>query len=356
MKTVVTNVAGVKGCEELFTQTGQDTGFSNFRFLDGFLRQRNIDPHIHSLIRIFSLARKLGYRGLLIDRIPCEESSFLTEENAVLATKNIGYSHSDVFKFSFFKEDNVSRINADSFLGYAVLKIDRDSHNNPLCQHIFEAVITPPRVASKNNFLHCQRCYRTVNTLGENFDVIGALYAQQNRYSFVCAHVALRTALSCLLPAGDITYSEIARHTGKREGLNPEDIEKVYNGLGIQYDKITFDPCPNNIACPSQPKPQFMQDMYGFTESDCPVLLGFELADKRRHIVPVLGHTFNEDSWVPPSNRGYFQSANFRFFSSEQWLSSHLMHDDNFGPYYCLPRQFLTSENFRVLYGLRAYP
>ena len=32
------------------------------------------------------------------------------------------------------------------------------------------------------------------------------------------------------------------------------------------------------------------------------------------------------------------------------------MHDDNFGPYFCLPRHFLRKDNFRILLGLQRKP
>jgi hypothetical protein len=288
----------------------------------------------------------------LIDRISCEESTFLTVENQELMARNIGYANSEVLKFSFFKEGSIDQINSESFLGYAVVKIDRDSQGQPLWHHVFEAILPPPRTSSQNNFLHCQRPYRVVNTLGNDFVVNGALYAQQNGKSFVCAHVALRTILACILPAGDITYQQISQITGKRSGLGSAEIERVFNALNLPFQKVTYGAHSQNKTVPSRQEPEYMRELYGFIESACPALLGFELTNGQRHIVPVLGHTFNEDSWVPPSNWGYFQLANFRFFSSEQWLSSHLIHDDNFGPYYCLPRQFLTGKNFRLLYGI----
>lgn len=360
MNPVATDISNIKGHRIRFVQTAPEKVHSNFLFIQNFLSQRNVNSFIPSLIRIFSLARKLGFKGMLVDQIPCDESVFLLEENQALAQKNTGYANSEVIKFSFFNEESEANINEDNFLGYAVLKIDRDSngqplraHNGqPLLPHIFESVLPPPRLSKQNNFLHCRRKYRVSNTFGNNFVVDGALYAQQNVETFVCAHVALRTVLANILPEGDISYQKISQLTGKRGGLAPEDIDRVFTGLGLPAQKVTFDPCPHNTACQSKPSPEYMRELYGFTESGCPALLGFELADGRKHIVPVLGHTFNEDSWVPLSNRGYFKSKTFRFFSSEQWLSSHLMHDDNFGPYYCMPRQFLTNANFRLLYGV----
>jgi hypothetical protein len=88
-------------------------------------------------------------------------------------------------------------------------------------------------------------------------------------------------------------------------------------------------------------------------------LLGFELApdpqtgNSSRHIIPIFGHTFNEDLWVPEAERHYF-AHNRGYFPSESWLSTYVCHDDNFGPYVCLPRHYLPRDSFRLLVGL--YP
>lgn len=34
-------------------------------------------------------------------------------------------------------------------------------------------------------------------------------------------------------------------------------------------------------------------------------------------------------------------------------MSNFVIHDDNFGPYFCLPRHFLKKDSFRILYGLQ---
>ena len=93
-------------------------------------------------------------------------------------------------------------------------------------------------------------------------------------------------------------------------------------------------------------------------ESGCPALLGFELETSvlsagypGRHIIPVIGHTLNEDAWVPDAQRIYF-GHDKGYFPSENWLSSYVIHDDNCGPYYCLPRNYLKKENLRLLLGL----
>jgi len=173
----------------------------------------------------------------------------------------------------------------------------------------------------------------------------------------------LRMALSCLLPDADITYARInglagvdhrTRTVGGGSGLSPDDLQTILKGLGIAHEKIVHEP-KAGLDLPTE----FQRDLYGFIESGGPALIGFELEDpnpgpdgSRRHIVPIIGHTFNNDAWVPEAQRAYFGNQ-LRYFSSESWLSSYVLHDDNFGPYYCLPRHFLKKDNFRIILGLQ---
>ena len=55
---------------------------------------------------------------------------------------------------------------------------------------------------------------------------------------------------------------------------------------------------------------------------------------------------------LPQAQRAYFGGA-LSYYSSDNWLSTFVVHDDNFGPYLCLPRHFLKKDNFRIMYGLR---
>jgi hypothetical protein len=293
---------------------------------------------------------------MLLDEIASTDSKTLTEENSAIAKVKSGYVESKIYKFSFFKnviEEN--QIRHEHFLGYAVFKIDYFKNDDPF-GYIFEAIMSPPRDHVQNNFLHCRRHYSVKNSIGSDFIVEGALYAQQSNYSFVCAHVALRTVLSCILPEGDISYSEIAQLSKSRGNLTPEEMSYVFDGLNIPYQKLAFEPEPLYKKESISDDIDFMKIVYGHVESNCPVILGFEgVPDRqgkpRRHVVPVLGHTFNEDSWVPRSNRGYFGNARF-YYPSEQWLSSHLIHDDNFGAYYCVPKNFIAHKSFRLLFGI----
>src|SRR5690606_35690058 len=126
----------------------------------------------------------------------------------------------------------------------------------------------------------------------------------------------------------------------------------VLHGLGLPPQTSVHE--PGQLELP--PGLEFQRLLYDFIESGRPALLGFELAphptsgERSRHVVPIFGHTFNEDLWVPEAERHYF--AHTRASSpAESWLSIYLAHDDIFGPSVCLPRHYLGRDQFRLLIG-----
>ena len=61
-----------------------------------------------------------------------------------------------------------------------------------------------------------------------------------------------------------------------------------------------------------------------------------------RHIIPVFGHTFNRDLWVSNAEQSYFKiGEDTRFLPSDSWLSTFIVHDDNWGSNFCCPKHFL---------------
>ena len=333
-----------------------ESGFSNFLFIDRRYRSHPV------LRRIFSLARLLNYQSLLIEELSENTCQLLVEENAALRLRRPDYAGSTTHRLSFWRCAPDQLPAATDFIGYAIFKSDRFAGLPQPQDHVYEAVMPPVRLEEQNNFIHCRRSYTVQTSAGEQ-SVSGVLYAQQNDLTFVCAHVAMRTALASLLPEGDIGYARMnglagvdhqSRLVGEGAGLSPDDLQAILSGLGITHEKIVHEPS-QGLDLPTE----FQRDLYGFIESGCPALVGFELEDPNpgpdgspRHIVPVIGHTFNDDAWVPDAQRAYFGNQ-LRYFSSESWLSSYVLHDDNFGPYYCLPRHFLRKDNFRIILGLQ---
>jgi len=346
-----------EGTGARWLDTRMESGFSNFLFID---REYAAHPVMR---RIFSLARKHGFQSVLIEDLEESRCPLLAEENEALALRLPSFTGSVVQRLSFFRSRAGHEPGTRDFIGSAIFKSDSFSGLPNPRSHVSEALLPSPRSSQENNFIHCGRRYDFHTAVGD-FSASGALYAQQNDMTFVCAHVALRTALAGLLPEGDITYAELNRlagidhqtkQVGGGIGLDPDQMEAVLNGLGVAYEKIVHEP-----ALGATLPTDYQRNLYGFIESGGPALLGFELEDPTatagaRHIIPVLGHTFNEDAWVPEADRSYFAKG-LSYYPSESWLSAFVAHDDNFGPYYCLPRNFLKKDNFRLSLGLKRFP
>ena len=153
-----------------------------------------------------------------------------------------------------------------------------------------------------------------------------------------------------------VDHTDPATRVGEGgNGLNPNQVEAVLRGCGFTPELVVHEPGKQELP----PHVEFQRLLYGYLESNQAVLLGFELApnphtgDVGRHIIPMFGHTFNEDLWVPEAERNYF-AHNRGYFPSESWLSTYVAHDDNFGPYVCLPRHYLHRDTFRLLVGVHA--
>ena len=95
----------------------------------------------------------------------------------------------------------------------------------------------------------------------------------------------------------------------------------------------------------------YQKFIYSGIESGAGGLLGFhlsgpEIADNPpRHIIPFFGHTFNKDTWVPDAELSYFDvGGGVGYMPSENWTSSFIGHDDNFGPNFCVPRLHVSRK------------
>lgn len=326
-------------------------GFSNFHFVDQDFFSSS------QLRRILSLVRKHDYQSMVVEEIQESDCSLLQEENQALATRCPDFQTSRVRRLLFLNGQKDSE--PGKLLGYAIFREDYYRNQSVPLTHVYEAVVLPPRDSHSNNFLHSARDYSLSSSLGI-LQTSGVLYGKQNDRTYVCAQVALRTALSAILPDADISYARInelagidhaARKIGYGVGLAPEDMEAVIAGCGLTYSKIAHEPG----SADHELEGEFQRELYGIIESGLPALLGFELQDQSRHIIPVFGHTFNDDTWVADSGRHYFGEG-FGHFPSENWLSAYSVHDDNFGPYLCIPRHYISKDNFRLILGLKPTP
>jgi hypothetical protein len=343
-----------------WSDTRRESGFSNFLFVDQEYASHPV------MRRIFSLARKHGFQSVLIEELDAANCATLAEDASALAIRQPDFTGSKVHRLSFLRCLPDQAPAPGDFIGSAIFKSDSFSGLPQPRRHVYEALLPPPRGAQENNFIHCSRQYDFHTSVGD-FSASGVLYAQQNDMTFVCAHVALRTTLAALLPEADVTYARINELAGVDHqtvqvgnggrGLDPDQMEAVLQGFGVACEKIVHEPS-KKLLLPTD----YQRHLYGCIESGAPALLGFEINDPAappgeagRHIIPVLGHTFNEDAWVAEAQRSYF-ARGLSYYPSDSWLSAFVAHDDNFGPYYCLPRNFLRMENFRLILAPKRFP
>ena len=345
--------------------------FSNFSFIEQ--RFGNSD----SIHRIFSQARVLDFKTLIVENI--ESIDLSKEDDLDLQDAGIKTFSDPLVRLSFFntelKNTQDIQVQSDSnFLGYAILK-KIPINSSQFIWIVFESVLTVSR--HENNFLHKLRQYNV--KAGEKlFNIAGVLYCQQNTLTNVCAHAALRTCISLVTPAGDFSYrrmNQILADKGKPhvlgEGLSIEQISLILDSLNIKYSLQYYPGASSKVIDidekkngKTEPKEKIKQDyaipyqafLYSSIESGYPALLAFSLDENKGHIIPVFGHTFNEDTWVPKAKTSYFEvGKDTRYVPSEMWVSTYICHDDNFGTYYCLPRNYLSDDNAIVVIALRPY-
>lgn len=129
--------------------------------------------------------------------------------------------------------------------------------------------------------------------------------------------------------------------------LTNDQILKILDHLGVKYNVQNYDK-------DTKPPIPYQRYVYGSVESGFPALLCFFFGGASGHMVPILGHTFNEDTWTPRAHTMYMIGKKTRYVPSEAWVSTYICHDDNAGSHFCIPRQYL--EENRGLYVIAIRP
>ncbi len=318
--------------------------FSSFDFVEGFY------GGAEAIRRLFSLARSFEAKTLVCENIPA--TGIVADENQEIKSYYTDFTGGDLQRLSFWSKtitslDDFRSCTDEHLVGFAIVKCDMVPTRKYNGWHVFESVFR--KYQHTHNCVPLQRSY-TVSIGGFDFKIPGLLYCQQNTLNKACAHVALRSLLSRLLPDGDISYSALNGIAGTlvagylpQSGLNVPQIRKILDTYGIRYRDIDYDAMPAyRTLLPYQ------KMAYAGVESGAGSLVGFSLSGSgstgERHIVPFYGHTFNKDTWAPDADVAYFHVGDVRYVPSESWTSSFLGHDDNFGPNFCIPRLYVGQD------------
>lgn len=322
--------------------------FSLFDFVEERLRCSN-----NGIRRILSLSRSADAKTLIYEEIPI--GGIIEEEVEDIKFSFPSYSCPSLIRISFWNQDvdqcSVNSQEGDSLLGYAILKRDVIPDNSYDKWHVFEAVFR--KYPHRHNCVPCPTEYSV--TIGSSeYEIKGVLYCQQNGLNKSCAQVALRSIISRHTLRGDVSYREI-NDIAKKElvegsfdpskGLSVPQIRRVLTAYDLDFQDIEY-----SAKADLKKMLPYQKYVYSGLESGSGALLGFRLAGKNfeeesRHIIPIYGHTFNKDTWVPDAEISYFKiGEGVGYIPSESWTSSFLGHDDNFGPNFCIPRLYIDPD------------
>lgn len=305
-----------------------------------------------ALHRICTLARKMGVQSLYICDALARHDVREDVEDVDVGVG--GGGSAEAFDIHFFSEEigdeaRLQRADSEAFLGRATV-INYMPPGRPFLTYVLESLFRIPRLRRTpderddellNNYVHTRRCF-DVNVLGKTFPLTGVYYCQQNSFTSVCAHACLKMALNSIDQPNRVTTRNINQKLGLSApvgGLSLDQINQILDDFGLQPFVFSAEPG-------AQPD-WYIPALYSVVESGFPALLVFTTAKQgESHIVPVFGHTLNSDEWHPQAHRtpAYLGPQSAPFLSSSAWADHFLVHDDNFGPYYCVSDSAFTGQ------------
>ena len=351
-----------------FTVYDLKNPFSCFDFVDNnfpAFPSKPLSGGIPSARRIFSLARAFNAQTLIMENIPAK--GMIATENDAIARVYSDYHTGPLHRLSFWRKGfktirGLDNAEDTDLIGYAILKRDILTTKASRGEwHVFESVF--PKYDHRHNCVPNPKSYRVL-VGSKQFSVKGLLYCQQNNLNKACAHVALRSLLSRMVPEGDISYDRINKIVAEKNpgfnpgnGLSPQQMRLVFEACGVPYADIDYEEEEKSNPNIRTDIP-FQKYLYAGIESGCGGLLGFSMsgpqADESKHIIPFFGHTFNKDTWAPDADVAYFNiGGGVGYMPSDSWTSSFIGHDDNFGANFCVPRLYVRPEQVQYVVELR---
>jgi hypothetical protein len=321
--------------------------FSNFQFLE----ESSVESY--PIRRLLSQARSRNCETLVIE--PLDATGAVLDENVEIAGYFPDHQMSELRRVSFWKSAfstaaALEAQNPDGCLGYSILKRDVVPSLGRDRWHVFESLIDARN--REHNYHPCAKGFGF--RVGErNLNIHGVVFCQQNSLNKACAQVGLRSMCSTYLGDLGLSYSRINQIAFEGiasptpwKGLTLPQIEKVFDALDIPHFSLDYASNPDDVR---QLLP-YQKLLYSGLESGAGAMLVFSMsgsgAGSVMHIIPFFGHTFNEDSWPPVAEGAYFKIGEaIRYIPSEQWMSSFVVHDDNFGSNLCIPKAYVQAGN-----------
>lgn len=362
-------------------------GYSFFEFINEFcLEECNSLSVNRALHRLTTLMRKMDVNSCVIEDLS-PSCSDINDEQLALETYYGKEIEIIAYRITFLSEElsllsEIPKVKNDIFLSSAIIINFKNPDSANWKSYLFSAIVSLPRINNHgkfgtipllNNYVHIYKTFPCEVSISEGevyrFQISGTFFCQQNSITSVCAHASLCMTINNMnLPQiGIISPEHINKIIGvdhktlrfgkdsNKEGLSKEEILKVLQQYGLSITWADFFENPNL---------EYNDYIYRYLESRCPVLLVFSTSGTTSHIVPVLGHTLNSDMWRPEAAPAYSnQGSRLNYQPASAWTDHFIIHDDNFGMYFCLPVDALKKVTlpkhdpaFRAIFAVVVIP
>ena len=197
-------------------------------------------------------------------------------------------------------------------VGRTVLKSEMRGHKN-----------TEPKVTCRANF--------KANFLGIRLNVVGTAYLQQDSRVGACAQIAIWMGLRHMHARYGYNWVSVADITRLATPVAPDEAvslpagsdfltsERMLRAIG----EAGYQPLCFNL-------PNIQSAILPYVESGIPVVLGLNIGTEIGHAVTVVGRIFSKQELPTPNAIDY--------------VSAFIVHDDQGGPYVCLPTTTSTND------------
>lgn len=229
--------------------------------------------------------------------------------------------------------------------------------------YLFEAVFAAPSMQGNGQRHEILNTYipvrsNTIVSMGRSkVELEAVFFCQQNSFSSVCAHSALRWAI-WNNPLSDGAFQPKTSDMNRRarqvygpswpvgDGLTEDQCRAICKAYKTRLMVFGFDRRRNERISP-------YELAYMLADSALPTILVFRPSERQgrvRHMVPVVGHSINTDEWLPFSLRHYTELPRLRlrtrsktFLPAVEWVPNLIIHDDLLGPYFALSASSLVD-------------
>lgn len=263
-------------------------------------------------------------------------------------TKRLHFFKSEV------KEVDLCRLSElqTSYLGFCVLRPTKT-------QKVANALIAPMKDKNEppKSFVLCQEDFPVeVNTNNnvQHLTVRGFPFVQQDGNAACCAHVALIMAdrflvqhknkqtgkqetahlVSEIVDFVSSVPTVLRRSPASATGLGPLEIAEALRKMGYVPLVYYFDKNTKSLF-------PLERVIYHYLESKIPIYVSIATAEGR-HALTIIGHSFQPDTWWALAETEYYsrRPSGGNYHCSTDWIPNFVAHDDNFGPYLIIPKEF----------------